>query len=135
MKIVLTGSITFEKPTIIKDFLFKLKQRNEPNITIITGARENGAEKYIRKYSIEFGFDYKEFNPAYTVRTLYSGMPTYYYNQKRMIYHDAQRDQIMITSADIIIIFIDMQTTLHKDIVNIINMVKKNKKPLYIIKC
>ena len=41
----------------------------------------------IRKYALEFGMNYSEFNPSYSGRNLYSAMPDAYYGKK---YHFSQ---------------------------------------------
>ena len=59
----LCGSKTFENKAKIKMFIFKLKEQTDSHITIVGMGDRDGADKYIKKYALEFGYDYKEMNP------------------------------------------------------------------------
>jgi|TARA_B110000444_G_C18522106_1_gene447144 hypothetical protein len=75
------GSQTYENVRKLREFLFTIKQKMGTDVNIITRGQKNGCEKYIRKYAIEFGFRYTEYNLASSVRNLYSGMSNEYYGK------------------------------------------------------
>ena len=74
MKVAIIGSRTYENVRKIKDLLSDLKRKFGDELMIISGGCKDGADKYARKYALEFGIQYKEFNPAHTPRNLYSAM-------------------------------------------------------------
>jgi hypothetical protein len=81
MNIAMIGSTNYENVRKLRDFLFTIKQNFGTDVNIITRGNKDGCEKYIRKYAIEFGFRYTEYNPASTTRNLYSGMTNEYYSK------------------------------------------------------
>ena len=87
MKIAIIGSREYENKNKIRDMIYKLKQAFGDKLEIVSGGAQNGADKYAKKFAIEFGITYKEFNPAHTVRNLYSVMPEGYYSKP---YHTSQ---------------------------------------------
>ena len=82
MKVALIGSREYENVRKIKDTLFQLKQKFGDKLIIVSGGAKDGADKYARKYALEFGIKYKEFNPAHTVHNLYSAMNEGYYSKE-----------------------------------------------------
>ena len=88
MNISIIGSPRYENSLQIKDFLFKIKQSFGVNTNIITRGNTDGCERWVRKYALELGFRYTEYNPAHTPKSLYSGMDDDYYDRP---YHPTQK--------------------------------------------
>ena len=88
MNIAIIGSPKYDNVRTIRDFLFSIKQKMGTDVNIITRGNKDGCEKWVRKYALEFGFRYTEFNPAHTTRNLYSGMTDEYYDKP---FHPTQR--------------------------------------------
>lgn len=65
----------------IKTFIFKLKDKTDAVIEIVGLGDKSGADKHIKKYALELGYEYREMNPAHTPKTLYSLMTEAYYNK------------------------------------------------------
>jgi hypothetical protein len=82
MNVAILSSPKYENVRKLREFLYTIKEKLGTDVNIITRGNKNGGEKYIRKYAIEFGFRYTEYNPAHTVRNLYSGMSDEYYGQR-----------------------------------------------------
>ena len=81
MNIAIIGSPKYENIRKLREFLFTIKEKLGTDVNIITRGNKDGCEKYIRKYALEFGFRYTEYNPAHTSRNLYSGMTDDYYGK------------------------------------------------------
>ena len=64
MEVAVIGSRQYENVRKIKDTLTNLRQKFGDDLVIISGGAKDGADKYARKYALEFGIRYKEFNPA-----------------------------------------------------------------------
>jgi len=86
--IALIGSPKYENVRKIRDFVFEIKQRLGEGTNIITRGNKDGCEKWVRKYALEFGLRYTEYNPAHTSRNLYSGMSDEYYDKP---FHPTQK--------------------------------------------
>jgi len=64
MKIGIIGSREYQNFRKVKDTIFALKNKFGDNLTIVSGGCKDGADKFAKKYAIELGCNYLEFNPA-----------------------------------------------------------------------
>ena len=136
MKIAVIGSKEYENKTKIKDFIFSLSNQSKHisnQIIIASGGRNHGADKYVKKYSIEFGLLYKEYNPAHTTYNLYSAMKPSYYGKSKMIYDETLRNKIMIDSIHKLVIFLNEHEIPSKEIQDIIKYAEKKSKKIIIV--
>ena len=106
MKVAVIGSRQYENVRKIKDTLTNLRQKFGDDLVIISGAAKDGADKYARKYALEFGIRYKEFNPAHTPRNLYSAMSDEYYGKPYHVSQFHHRNQLLARDCDVMIAFI-----------------------------
>ena len=81
LRIGITGSKHYENKIKIKEFIFNLKKRFDGEIEIIGLGDLYGADKYVKRYALEFGYAYKEMNPPHTNNNLYSVMSEGWYNR------------------------------------------------------
>ena len=124
MKVALIGSRDYANVRRIKDTLFQLKQRFGANLIVISGGAKYGADKYARKYALEFGIQYKEFNPAHTTKNLYSAMSDDYYSKPYHVSQFHHRNMLIARDCDVMIAFIG-----NNDISNgSMSAIKKAKK-------
>ena len=119
--------------TKIKDLIFRLKQRFGTELTVVSGGATNGADKYVRKYAIELGVQYEEYNPAYTVRNLYSQMPASYYGKQ---YHPTQlihRNELIAKNSDYCFALIPRECKKANGTQHTIKFFKRLNKPVVIL--
>lgn len=81
MNVAIIGSPKYENVRKLREFLFTIKEKLGTEVNIISRGNKDGCEKYVRKYALEFGLRYTEYNPAHTTRNLYSGMNDEYYGK------------------------------------------------------
>jgi len=105
LKIAIIGSRVYENKRKIRDMIFKLKQTFGDSLEIVSGGSLNGADKYAKKFSLELGVNYKEFNPAHTVKNLYSAMPDSYYGKPFHVSQLFHRNSLIAKYCDKMIIF------------------------------
>ena len=132
MKIAIVGSRIYENKRKIRDMIFKLKQTFGDKLEIISGGAGAGADKYAKKYALELGVKYKEFNPAHTVKNLYSAMNENYYGKP---YHTSQffhRNELIAKYCDKMIAFIDSTST-SKGSQHAVDMALKHNKSVVIV--
>ena len=85
MKIAVIGNTNWQNKRKIRDALYKLKLM--PDVTVLGAGSREGANYMVRKFALEFGIDYQEYNPSFSGRNLYSAMNESYYGKK---YHFSQ---------------------------------------------
>jgi len=124
MKIGLIGSSRYENKRKIRETIFKLSQKFKDDLVIISCGEKIGAEKYIKRYALELGCNYKEFNPSHTVRNLYSAMNEGFYNKPYKPANFFHRNKLLTKNVNIIIAF--MENT--KGCEGTLDIIKKAKK-------
>ena len=132
MRVAIIGSRTYENKKKIRDMIYKLKQTFGDNLEIVSGGTQSGADKYAKKYSIEMGVSYKEFNPAHTVKNLYSALPESYYGKPYHVSQLFHRNELIAKYCDKMIAFID-STESSKGSYHAVEMATKYNKPAVIV--
>lgn len=106
MKVAIIGSRKYENVRKIKDLLTDLKRKFGDELVIISGGCKDGADKYAKKYALEFGIQYKEFNPAHTPRNLYSAMSEDYYGKPYHVSQFHHRNLLIARTCDVMVALI-----------------------------
>ena len=132
MKVAIICSRLYENTRKIKDMLFNLKQKFGNDLIIISGGAKDGADKFARKYSLEFGIKYKEFNPAHTTKNLYSAMSDTYYEKPYHVSQFHHRNMLIARDCDVMVAFIANGDNADGSMSAIKNA-KKLKKPVTIV--
>lgn len=132
MKVAIIGSRTYENRLKIKEMIYKLKLTFGDKLEIVSGGARDGADKYAKKYALELGVDYKEFNPAHTSKNLYSGMPDTYYDKPYHVSQLFHRNELIAMYSDKMIAFID-STVQSNGSHHAVSMAQKHKKPVIIV--
>ena len=133
MNLAIVGSDMYGHKKRIKDFIFKCSKQFGTDLVINSFGGNGVANKLIKKYALEFGATYREYNPAHTTRTLYSVEDEKYYNRK---YHPSHQYDIMkkiIWNSKMIFVFLDDADKNNVTWKNLEKMGKKFKKTVKFI--
>ena len=131
MRIAIIGSRTYENKRKIKEMMYKLKQTFGDDLEIVSGGSQNGTDKYARKFALEMGIKYVEFNPAHTSKNLYSALPESYYSKPYHVSQLFHRNELIAKYCDKMIAFRSEGKSSGTD--HAINMAVKHNKPVVII--
>jgi hypothetical protein len=131
IKIALIGSRTYENKRKIRDMIFKLKNTFGDKLLIASGGTQSGADKYVKKYCLELGVSYIEFNPAHTNKNLYSALPESYYGKPYHVSQLFHRNSLIVKYCDKLICFRSEGKSPGTD--HAINESIKHNKPAVII--
>ena len=132
MKVAIIGSRDYQNIRKIKDTLYQLKQKFGDKLIIISGGAKYGADKFARKYALEFGMRYREFNPAHTTKNLYSAMSDDYYEKPYHVSQFHHRNMLIARDCDVMIAFIGNDNNSNGSM-SAIKRAKKLNKPVTIM--
>lgn len=130
VKVAIIGSRSYENKDKIREMIWMLKNKLG-EVEIVSGGAMHGADKWARKYAIDLGVGYVEFNPAHTVKNLYSAMPDDYYEQPYHVSQLFHRNELLVMYADRVIAFRSAGKSSGTD--HAIQMAEKYNKPYIII--
>jgi hypothetical protein len=134
-RIAIIGNTDWQNKRKVQDTLQKLKSQfsDDLNDLIIVGAGGNeGANSMVRKYTLEFGLRYEEYNPSFSGYNMYSAMPESYYGKT---YHFSQlhhRMKLIAERCDYMMIMTN-EDALDPVLKTAYNNVNKLKKPVVIL--
>tara|TARA_B100001094_G_C18102831_1_gene756724 strand:+ start:915 stop:1310 length:396 start_codon:yes stop_codon:yes gene_type:complete len=111
MKVGIIGSRTYENKRKIRETVYRLKQQFGSELIIVSGGCKDGADRYAKKYAIELDCKYIEFNPAHTVRNLYSALHDAYYGKQYNVKYFFQRNKMLANYVDYVIGFDNNNTS------------------------
>jgi hypothetical protein len=131
VRIAIIGSRTYENKRKIRDMVFKLKQTLGNTLEIVSGGSQNGADKYAKKFAMELGVKYVEFNPAHTHKNLYSAMSESYYGKPYHVSQLFHRNELIAKYCHKMIAFRSEGKSSGTD--HAIAMAQKHNKPVVII--
>jgi hypothetical protein len=132
MKIAIIGSREYENIRKIKNLLTDLKNKFGDELIIISGGAKQGADKYVKKYALEFGLNYKEFNPAHTPPNLYSAMSENYYSRPYHVSQFHHRNMLIAKDCNYMIALVPKQASANGSQSAIKQAVKLEKKVVII---
>lgn len=125
LKIGITGSIKYNSKRTIKDIIFKLSQKFSKDDILIYGlAKKEGPDVWIKKFTLDFGLDYKEFNPVYENHNLYSVLPARMYGKKYTFGRTLHRNKMWADACEKFILF-DSKVDTHPEWLDVKKQVNK----------
>ena len=131
MKVAVIGNKNWQNKRKVQQTLRELKTKFS-DVTIIGAGGSEGANHMVRKYALEFGIDYSEYNPSYSGFNLYSAMPLTYYGKS---YHFSQlhhRMKLIAENCDYMIILTN-EETLDPFLKTAYNTINKRDKPVVLL--
>jgi hypothetical protein len=132
IQVAVIGSTGWQNKRKVQQTLQELKKKFADDLVVIGAGGNEGANHMVRKYSIEFAIEYKEFNPSFSGFNLYSAMPESYYGKS---YHFSQlhhRMKLIGEKCDYMMILTNEQA-LDPVLKTAFNTVKKLEKPVVIL--
>jgi hypothetical protein len=131
-KVAVIGNTGWQNRRKIQQTLQELKQRFGDELVIIGAGGNEGANSMVRKYVLEFGIQYKEYNPSFSGYNLYSAMPESYYGKA---YHFSQlhhRMKLIAEQCDYMMIMTN-EDALDPVLKTAYTNINKLKKPVVIL--
>ena len=132
MNIAIVGSRKWADKTKIKDFLYKIKNEYNNSVTIVSGGCKLGADRYAKKFALEFDMKYVEFPPAHAPHNMHCILPTFKYGKPYAVWHFFDRNHKIAEYSDIIVGFIPKGVKSNGTMSTVNHAKKLNKKTLII---
>ena len=132
MNIGIVGSRRWTDKIKIKDFIFELKNRHGVDVTIVSGGCRNGADKYAKKYALEFDMKYEEFPPIHEQHNMYCVLPPFRYGKPYAVWHFFERNKQIAEYSNIVVGFIPDGVESNGTMSTIEHAKKLNKKTIII---
>jgi hypothetical protein len=96
MKIAIVGSRSYTNSRKIKDFVFKLKEKFEDELEIVSGGQKDGADGYAKKFSLEFDIKYVEFPPQHYSHNIHCVKESFNYGKPYAVWNYFKRNKEIV---------------------------------------
>jgi len=107
---------------------------NKPySLQVYSAGSRLGGELYIKRYSLEYDFFYREFNPAHTSWNQFSALPKYRYGKAYKPYNFKSRYKELVEHCSKVIIFYDRESEEDSNMEKCIEYCIKFEKPYIVI--
>ena len=110
-KIAIVGSRKYTNKIRIKEFIFKLKEKFGDDITIVSGGCKDGADRYAKKYALEFDMNYVEFPPRHHPYNQHCVLDRGDYGKKYAVWNYFERNKKIVEYSDKVVAFIPSGVT------------------------
>ena len=110
MKIAVVGSRTYSNKRNIQNFMFRLKMEHK-DMEIVSGGCKEGADKYAKKYALEFDINYSEFPPSHYAYNQHCVLESFKYGRPYASWHYHDRNKKIVEYSDVVAAFIPKDTT------------------------
>jgi predicted Rossmann-fold nucleotide-binding protein len=131
-RVAVIGNMHWQNKRKIQETLQKLRAKLEDELIVVGAGGNEGANKMVKKYAIEFGLQYEEFNPSFSGYNMYSAMPESYYGKS---YHFSQlhhRMKLIAQRCDYMMILTN-EPKLDPILETAFKQAKKLEKPVVIL--
>ena len=109
-RVAVIGNTNWQNKRKVQETLRNLKQKFGNELIVLGAGGTEGANSMVRKFTLEFGMQYEEYNPSFSGYNLYSAMPESYYGKQ---YHFSQlhhRMKLIAQQCDYMMIMTNDET-------------------------
>ena len=132
MKVGIVGSRKYTNKNKIKDFIYELKEAFGDKVEIVSGGCKFGADKYAKKFALEFDMKYVEFPAVHEPYNMHCILPRYKYGKPYAVWHFFERNKEIAKYSDKIVAFIP-EGIKSNGTMNTIEHAQKMKKKVVIL--
>ena len=132
MKVGIVGSRKYTNKNKIKDFIYELKEVFGDEVEIVSGGCKFGADKYAKKFALEFDMKYVEFPAVHESYNMHCILPKFKYGKPYAVWHFFERNKEIAKYSDKIVAFIP-EGIKSNGTMNTIGHAQKMKKKVIIL--
>ena len=110
-KVAIIGSREYTNKIKVQEFVHQLKLKFKDNVTIISGGAKYGADKYAKRFALDFELDYKEFPPYHEPHNMYCVLDSFHYNSPYNVGNYHSRNKKLVEYSDMIVAFVPTNVT------------------------
>ena len=104
-RVGIVGSRTYTNRRKIKEFVYKLKEKFDDKVEIVSGGQLKGADGFAKKFALEFDMKYVEFPPRHYSYNQHCILDREHYGKKYYPSNFNDRNKQIAEYSDVIIAF------------------------------
>ena len=104
-RVGIVGSREYTNRRKIKEFVFKLKEQFGDKVEIVSGGQKKGADRYAKKFALEFDMKYVEFPPRHYTYNQHCILEESHYGKRYYPKNFFDRNKQIVEYSDYIVAF------------------------------
>ena len=105
-RVGIVGSRTYTNRRKIKEFVYKLKEKFDDKVEIVSGGQLKGADGFAKKFALEFDMKYDEFPPRHYTYNQHCILEESHYGKRYYPKNFFDRNKQIVEYSDSIVAFI-----------------------------
>tara|TARA_X000001036_G_scaffold422173_1_gene444788 strand:+ start:210 stop:647 length:438 start_codon:yes stop_codon:yes gene_type:complete len=105
VKIAIIGSRSYTNNRKIQKFIWELKQKFNDKLEIVSGGAKDGADKYAKKFALDFDVKYSEFPAYHEPHNMHCVMESFRYGKQYNVGHYHRRNKDLVEYSDKVVAF------------------------------
>jgi len=110
-KVAIIGSREYTNKRKIQEFIFRLKEKYKGEVVIVSGGAKYGADKYAKRYALDFGLEYHEFPPYHEPYNIHCVLERFFYGKPYNVGNYHSRNKKLVEHSDMVIAFVPTNVT------------------------
>ena len=110
-KVAIIGSREYTNKVKVQEFVHQLKTKFKNNVIVVSGGAKYGADKYAKRFALDFELDYKEFPPYHEPHNMYCVLESFHYNRPYNVGNYHSRNKKLVEYSDMIVAFVPTNVT------------------------
>jgi len=110
-KIAIIGSREYTNKRKIQEFIHQLKTHYNGDIVVVSGGARFGADKYAKRFALDFDLDYHEFPPAHESHNMYCVLEKFHYGRPYNVGNYHSRNKKLVEYSDMVVAFVPTNVT------------------------
>ena len=105
VKIAIIGSRSYTNNRKVQKFIWELKEKFQDRLEIISGGAKDGADKYAKKFALDFDVKYSEFPAYHEPHNMHCVMESFRYGKPYNVGHYHRRNKDLVEYSDKVVAF------------------------------
>jgi len=105
VKIAIIGSRSYTNNRKIQKFIWELKEKFKNRLEIVSGGAKDGADKYAKKFALDFDVKYSEFPAYHESHNMHCVMESFRYGKPYNVGHYHRRNKDLVEYSDKVVAF------------------------------
>ena len=131
-RVGIIGSRSYTNRRKIKEFVFKLRERFEDKVEVVSGGQKLGADGFAKKIALEFDMKYVEFPPRHYTYNQHCILDESHYGKRYFPKNFHDRNKQIVEYSDFIVAFMN-KNDYTKGTMDTISIAEKMNKKVIIL--
>ena len=110
-KVAIIGSREYTNRRKVQEFVHQLKGKFNGEVVIVSGGAKFGADKYAKRFALDFDLEYHEFPPYHDSHNMHCVLDKFFYSKPYNVGNYHSRNKKLVEHSDMVVAFVPTNVT------------------------